>query len=641
MNMMQSLPLSQISIDDAFWNKYISLVDDVIIPFQWELINDNVPGAEKSYCMHNFMVAAKMKDGEHKGMLFQDTDVAKWLEAVAFSLSCKKDEKLEQLADKAIDIIAAAQCESGYINTYYTIKNQPHFSNLFEGHELYTAGHLIEAAVAYYEATGKRKFLEVMCKFADHICDCFGKEDGKIKGYPGHPEIELALVKLYRVTGEKRYLELSHFFVKERGVEPQYFLSEDCIKNNNYCFPEFADFDLDYCQAHIDLSSQTTAEGHAVRALYLYCAMADLAYEYNDSVMLEQCEKLFDNIVDKRMYVTGSIGSAAYGERFTTDYDLPNSTNYSETCATIGLAMFANRMLQITQNAKYADIVELALYNTLLSGIALDGKHFFYVNPLEVLPQIAEKNPTMRHVEVNRKKWYSVACCPPNIARTLASLGNYAYAKQDEKLFVNLFVSSCISTEFGGMKTEFKVETNYPFDSCVKLEYTSIEKVSFTLALRVPSFSKTSYVTINSKEVMCEIINGYLMLNREWNCGDVVEFNMNIKPMFIRSNPNVRENIGKVCVKKGPVIYCAEQIDNGKNIFNFIVDTSKKIEEFDDKEHILKIHGCKIQLLKESQMLYTNEKRDYVEDSLILTPYCHWNNRGTGEMLVWLHEQFV
>ncbi len=336
---LTTVDLKSIIINDPFWNRYIDLVDHVILPFQWELINDQVEGAEKSYCIRNFRIACGDEKGDHKGMVFQDTDVAKWLEAAAYSLAKKRNPKLEAAADSAIDLIARAQCEDGYLNTYYTITGEKRWSDLLEGHELYTAGHMIEAAVAYYEATGKNKFLHVVCKFADYMCTVFGKEEGKIHGYPGHPEVELALVKLYRVTKMTKYLELADFFVQTRGERPCYFLNEDCVKNQNFIFPEFKDFDLDYNQSHIPLKEQETAEGHAVRAVYLYSAMADLAYEYQDKELLKQCEILWNNIVEKRMYITGSIGSASYGERFTTDYDLPNNSNYSESCATVGLAM--------------------------------------------------------------------------------------------------------------------------------------------------------------------------------------------------------------------------------------------------------------------------------------------------------------
>ena len=428
MKHLRSLPLKDIVIKDRFWNHYIDLVPKTILPFMWELINDRVEGAEKSFCIQNFRIAAGEISGGYHGAIFQDTDLSKWLEAVAYSLASHPDPELEKTADYAIDLIGRAQREDGYIVTNYIVTGKERWSDLMEGHELYSAGHMIEAAAAYFEATGKRKFLDIVCRFADCIDRKFGREEGKLRGYPGHPEIELALVRLYRVTGEKRYLHLAEYFIRERGAQPSVFDQQSPRKDGNYIFPEFRDFDYDYMQADRPLSEQREAEGHAVRAGYLYSGMADLAGELEDPDLLKQCKELFLDIADRKMYVTGGIGSASYGERFTSAYDLPNDSVYSESCAAISLAMFANRMFRMTADSGYVDTVERALYNTVLAGIALDGKHFFYVNPLEVNPKTAEQNPTMRHVKTERQLWFGCACCPPNIARTLASMGNYIYA---------------------------------------------------------------------------------------------------------------------------------------------------------------------------------------------------------------------
>lgn len=643
---LRNVDLKNIEIKDKFWNKYIDLVDEVILPFQWELINDRVEGAEKSYCIRNFCIACKEETGEHKGMVFQDTDVAKWLEAVAYSLAKKRNPKMEALADGAIDLIAGAQCEDGYLNTYYTITGEPRWSNLFEGHELYTAGHMMEAAVAYYEATGKRKFLDVVCRLADHIYSVFGKEEGKLHGYPGHPEIELALVKLYRITGERKYLELSDYFVRTRGERPNYFLSEECVRTGNYIFPEFKDFDFDYNQSHLPIKEQKTAEGHAVRAVYLYSAMADLAYEYQDQELLNQCDLLWNNIAGKRMYVTGSIGSASYGERFTTDYDLPNNTNYSESCATVGLAMFSNRMFRNTRDGKYMDVVEKALYNTLLAGIALDGKHFFYVNPLEVVPDVAEKNPTFRHVKTKRQLWFGVACCPPNIARTLASLGGYMYAADGSCAYVNLFIGSRMELELEAGKVRLELDTNYPLDGAVNIKVTPENNgQEFTVAIRKPAFSQEVRLTVNGRQAEYRVEKGYIYLTRVWKTEDEIEIVLDVSFRFIRCNPRVRDNIGKVCLAKGPMVYCLEEVDNGNYLASILVDTSKAPEEqYDpslfDGTMCAKIKGVRIDYsgIDESQSLYGENRPAYYEDTFKAVPYCCWNNRGEGEMLVWMRE---
>lgn len=371
---LKTVPLNKIKISDQFWNRYIHLVKDVLIPYQWDILNDRLPDVETSHCIENFKIAAGETDGDFEGAVFQDTDVAKWLEAVAYSLAAEPDEHLSYLADKTINLIGRAQCEDGYLNTYFTIKDpSKRWTNLKEGHELYTAGHMTEAAVAYYKATGKTEFLDIMKKFADLICKTFGPDEGQIHGYPGHQEIELALIRLYHVTGEKKYLETAKYFIDTRGVGENYFLEEEKRPEYKQIFPEFAGYDPRYSQSHEPVREQKTAEGHAVRAVYMYCAMADLAYEYKDKELLDACKTLWEDMTKRQMYITGSIGASGLLERFTTDYDLPNNCNYSETCASIGLALFGRRMAQITKDASYMDVVERALYNTLLSGIAQDG----------------------------------------------------------------------------------------------------------------------------------------------------------------------------------------------------------------------------------------------------------------------------
>ena len=451
-------------------------------------------------------------------------------------------------------------------------------------------------------------------------------------------------MKLYRVTHERRYLELANYFVRARGTRPCYFASEDCVKNQDFIFPEFRDFDWDYAQAHMPVKDQTTAEGHAVRAVYLYSAMADLAYEYEDEELLKQCDVLWTNIVKKRMYITGSIGSASYGERFTTDYDLPNNTNYSESCATVGLAMFSNRMFQITKDGKYMDIVEQALYNTLLSGIAMDGKHFFYVNPLEVVPEIAEKNPTMRHVKTERQLWFGVACCPPNIARTLASMGDYTYAVDADTLYVNLFIASRIETELEAGKAAFTLTADYPLNGDIKIVVEpERSRAEFTIAVRKPAFSKEVTVMVNGKQAEYTLEKGYIYLKREWKKGDELQISLDVSFRFVRCNPRVRDNIGKVSLMKGPWVYCLEEADNGKYLSSIIIDAKMPIQEEYDGELFggtacAKLFGTRIDYSDTGDELYTDAAPVYKADSFKAIPYCMWNNRGKGEMLVWMRE---
>lgn len=642
---LKPLPLKDISINDLFWNKYIKLVPDVIIPYQWDILNDRVEGAEPSHCISNFKIAAKEEKGEFKGAVFQDTDLAKWLEAVAYSLEWNPDKELEKTADEVIDLIGKAQDDTGYLNTYFTIK-KPHlrWTNLKEGHELYTAGHMIEAAVAYYKATGKDKFLNIMIRNADLICDVFG-EDKNNKGYPGHQEIELALVKLYEVTGNKKYLDQAKAFIDRRGHKPNYFEEEEKRPEYEEIFPEFKNYLPLYSQSHLPVREQKTAEGHAVRAVYMYCAMADLAYYYKDDELLECCKRLWDNITQKRMFITGAIGSSGILERFTTDYDLPNSSNYGETCASIGLALFGRRLMQITGDGKYMDVVEKALYNTVLSGIAMDGKSFFYVNPLEVWPDNCLPRTSMEHVKPVRQKWFGVACCPPNIARTLASLGEYIYARSEDTLWVNLFVEGEAKVKIKDRYIRLNTRTRFPFDGNVKISLEGHDGVEFNLAVRIPGYVDRYNITADGANIGREGYDKgyqYIRINGQKE----IEINFDLTPKFIHANPLVRADSGRVAIMKGPLVYCFEEIDNGSNLSACFVDTRQPITETYCEDMlggttVLKVMGRKIsQAGWSSDELYKDKEVTWEQKELTAIPYCYWGNRKPGEMLVWIKEYY-
>ena len=640
-----SLDLKKVSIHDPFWSKHVDLVRNAIIPYQWEAMNDRIPDAESSHCLENFKIAAGRAKGDFYGAVFQDTDVAKWLEAVGFSLACYPDEALEKTADEVIDLIADAQCADGYINTYFTIKEpDKRWTDLCEGHELYTAGHLMEAAVAYYEGTGKRKFLDCMCKFADLICDTFGMEEGKIHGYPGHEEVEIGLIKLARVTGNKKYMDQAKYFVDARGVGENYFMKEMSRPDYKMIFPEFADYTPAYSQSHKPVREQTTAEGHAVRAVYLYCAMADLAEAYQDEGLLKACKTLWNNIVEKRMYLTGGIGSSGHLERFTVDYDLPNEYNYSESCASIGLALFGLRMAQITGESQYMDEAERALYNTVLAGIALDGKSFFYVNPLEVWPPACMEGTSKKHVKPIRQKWFGVACCPPNIARTLASLGQYVYSQRPEKreLYVNLFVSNETELDWNEDKISVKLQTEFPWVNTYSLEVKNVPADGMDLMLRVPDYAQDYQIKSDGKlyEENKDQEKGYRRVHIEKDTKIEVSFAAPAK--FVYANPQVRADSGKAAIVRGPLVYCLEEIDNSQNLPAIFVDTDAPLRE--EKSDLfggiitVKAKGKKIVESSVSDSLYSGQKPQLEDVVLTAIPYPYWNNRGEGEMLVWMKE---
>ncbi len=639
----ESLDLKRIKIKDAFWSKHVNLVKDTIIPYQWDVMNDRIADAESSHCLENFRIAAGLKEGAFYGAVFQDTDIAKWLEAVGFSLAYCPDAGLEQTADEVIDLIAQAQQEDGYINTYFTI-NAPdkRWSNLCEGHELYTAGHLMEAAAAYYQGTGKRKFLDCMCRFADLICDTFGTQEGKIHGYPGHQEVEIGLIKLYRLTGERRYLEQVKYFIDARGVGENYFLKEMAEPGHQMIFPEFHDYDPRYSQSHLQVREQDTAEGHAVRAVYMYCAMADLAYEYQDKELMTACERLWKNITEKRMYLTGGIGSSGILERFTTDYDLPNEYNYLETCASIGLALFGLRMAQITGQASYMDVVERALYNNVLAGIALDGKSFFYVNPLEVWPDACMERTSKEHVKAVRQKWFGVACCPPNIARTLASLGQYIYSFNQEKkeLYVNLFVSGEAEVDTGAGTMRICVETEFPWKNRMSIQVTGVPEDGLRLMVRIPGYAEKFDIRSGQEKAVFEDNKGYAAVHV--TADGAYEVSFEVPAQFVRANPKVRADVGRVAFVRGPLVYCLEETDNGENLSALYVDTGQKPEEEKSElfggSVILHAKGERVVQDSWGEELYSTVKPEREPAMLTAVPYAFWNNRGRGEMAVWVKE---
>ncbi len=634
--------LKQTQIHDAFWDRYTHLVKDVIIPYQWDAINDNLEGVEKSHSLMNYKIAAGREQGEFYGAVFQDTDVAKWLEAVGFTLAAQEDKGLEERADGVIDIIAEAQQPDGYINTYFTVKEpQLRWTNLQEGHELYTAGHLMEAAVAYYRATGKRKFLDVMRRFADLICDVFSDEKNN-RAYPGHQEVEIGLVKLYEVTGERGYLEQAKRFLDRRGVGENYFLWEEKQPKFRRIFPEFTDYQTVYSQSHLPVREQKTAEGHAVRAVYMYCAMADVAAAYDDEELLNACITLWKNITTKRMYITGGIGSSGLLERFTTDYDLPNNRNYSETCASIGLALFGRRMAQITKNAAYMDVVESALYNTVLAGVAMDGKSFFYVNPLEVWPQNCIPHTSLDHVKPVRQKWFGVACCPPNIARTLASLGEYVYFYDEDTVWVNLYIAGRTTAQLADGSVEVQLATEYPDNGRVRIKVNS-RSARAKLAVRIPGFAPDTAVTVDGRRITEQPVDGYMVLPIGAGAA-AVTLDIPLEPRVMRANPNVREDIGKAAVVRGPVVYCLEETDNGSNLPALYLDTDKPLrtsyEErlFGGATVIYADGGRMVTDGWREDELYAQKETAYQPQKLTFVPYAFWGNRAHGEMLVWVKE---
>lgn len=708
------LDLKQIQITDEFWGREQELVRREVIPYQWEALNDRIPEAAPSYCMRNFKVAGRlMREKKEKGagfvapaytfrgfqalpedpanpepdkfygFVFQDSDFSKWIEAVGYSLINHPDPELERIADEAIDIVCAAQAENGYLDTYYIINGMDRiFTNLRDHHELYCFGHLTEGAIAYYQATGKDKLLKAAERYAAFIGQWFGPGENQSKGYPGHEIAEMALARLYELTGEEKYLELSSFFLDMRGQRPYYFDMEE---------KEWAEHDGRpykapgegirhfYHQAHLPVREQTEATGHAVRAVYLYSGMADVARLKNDEAMYAACKRLWNSIVQEKLYITGGIGGTHMGEAFSFPYDLPNDTAYSETCAAIGLSFFARRMLELEAIGEYGDVMEQALYNTVLAGMALDGKSFFYVNPLEVLPEACKKDERKYHVKSVRQKWFGCACCPPNIARIVSSLGAYVYTANQDTLYTHLYVGSRMDCELEGKRLGVMMDSDFPWEGNVKITLSAEEKVHGTLAFRVPGWCKTAEAAVWSDgDVVAEYTikkgelavktearsaekrhlgaaryeKGYVYLTGDWQDGDEIRLTFPMEVRMLAAGTKVREDVGKAAFTRGPICYCLEEADNGKNLHLLKVDTKKLLDAEKgsvnqgavsvEKTHELGHEMCMLKVpgLRRAEVQSAALYNDYVpgqesETTLKLVPYYAWNNRGEGEMQVW------
>ena len=683
------LDLRSLKITDSFWKKEMELVRKEVIPYQWEALNDRVKDAAPSYCMRNFKIAGKMNQEKHRlgkayeepkytfrgfealpedpehledkfyGFVFQDSDFSKWIEAVAYSLTQYPDQELEKIADGAIDIVCAAQQDDGYLDTYYIINGKDKiFTNLKDNHELYCFGHLTEGAVAYYQATGKDKLLKAAERFADYIANYFGEEEGKCKGYPGHEIAEMALVRLYEVTGEERYLQLSEFFINERGTLPYYF---DIEQNLKLTEKEKNELRYQYHQAHLPVRQQDEAVGHAVRAVYLYSGMADIARITGDETLYKACETLWDNITNQKMYVTGGIGGTHIGEAFSFPFDLPNDTAYAETCASIGLVFFARRMLEIAPKAKYADVMERALYNGILSGMALDGKSFFYVNPLEVNPESCHKDERKFHVKPVRQKWFGCACCPPNIARLLSSIGSYAYTENEDTLFVHLYMGSILTKKIKDQDVDVQIQSGFPWNGKLKITVRA-KGTDFKLALRVPGWCDSFTLQydgqtlhgLTDKDADASVVDfkrierkdGYLYISGFDQEEETITLDFPMEPQWIVANPAVREDAGKVALQRGPIVYCLEERDNGADLHLLSVDPTKQPVPFNMKiqeEEVIALKAQGQRVIQDSSDPDGGQSALYAEYyvpekesiELVYVPYYIWANRGENEMQVW------
>ncbi|MFZ4397910.1 MAG: glycoside hydrolase family 127 protein, partial [Kiritimatiellia bacterium] len=563
-------PFTRVTLADPFWAPRQAVNREVTLPIEYRQCKDTGR-------IDAFKLAWKsgMPNEPH---IFWDSDVGKWIEAAAYSLKTHADKKLERLVDDVVALMAKAQQPDGYLNTHFTaVEPEKRWANLSEWHELYCAGHLMEGAVAYFDATGKRQFLDIMCRYADHIDRVFGRRPGQIRGYCGHEEIELALVKLHRATGTKRYLDLAKYFIDERGQEPNYFRQESAILAQKG-WTKYGWFGNEYtgCQAHKPVREQDQVVGHAVRAMYLYCGMADVARETGDATLLPALRKLWKHVTHTRMYVTGGIGSSRLNEGFTFDYDLPNETAYCETCAAVGLVFWAHRMLLLTGDGDYADVMERALYNNVLSGVSLDGRRFFYANPLAVYP--AASKGAADNVAAERREWFGCACCPPNIARLIASVSQYFYSEGERAASIHLYAQGEAELHVAGQTVRLRTATQYPWDGAIRMNLTMERVARFTLALRIPGWCAKFSLAVNGKAVRVKPLKGYVRVARNWQDGDSVQLTLAMPVLQVEANPKVRMNCGRVALQRGPLVYCLEQADNGAELNDITLPAAAKFK---------------------------------------------------------------
>ncbi|HZC35773.1 MAG TPA: beta-L-arabinofuranosidase domain-containing protein, partial [Chthoniobacterales bacterium] len=613
-----------IIIHGGFWKKWRDLIGSVTLFHQLEEMRGegHVDALQLDQRMHRGRAVGD--DWYWGGSIFWDSDLAKWLEAASAYLEQTKDDRLEKAMDDIIARFERAQTPDGYVNSHIlTWRPRHRFKNLRDLHELYCAGHLIEAAVVHYEATGKQSLLNVARRFADLLVKRFGPD--QIPGYCGHPEIELALVRLYRLTHDPSYLRLSQFFIDRRGQDPNFFDLEATARLDAKPFrPSHPGSPYAYMQAHQPIREQSKVVGHAVRAMYLFSAVVDVGLETADPTLIQAAERIWRDVIDTKLYITGGIGSASENEGFTRDYDLPNERAYAETCASIGLFLFAHRLLQSRLSSEFSDVMELALYNCILSGIGLDGKTFFYDNPLA------------SHGQHQRIPWpWWCPCCPPNLARLLSSLSGYLISERAESIAIHQYVT-CRATL---RDLRLEIESGLPFSGENRITVTVDQPREKTFALRRPGWAGQTSISVNGTGVEPEISDGYFLLRRTWQTGDQIDLHIElpIRKKFARFE--VDANRGRMALMRGPLVYCLEQIDNGPELDRLTIPVEEQFRPVDAKEllnGIVTLHGRALrETPAESGGLYTDEPARTEAVGVIAIPYYAWANRGVGEMQIW------
>ena len=637
---LTELPLTAVQIQDTFWSPRLEVNRTRTLDHVYKEL-------EATECIRNFDVASGKVQAKFGGPWWADSDVYKWIEGASYILALHPDARLESKVDELIAKIAAAQQKDGYLDTYVQL-NLPDlkWKSLAFNHEMFCAGSLLEAAVAYNQATGKRSLLDVALRLADHLDSTFGP--GKQAGIPGHEEVELALVRLYRLTHEKRYLQLAQYFIDSRGQKPSIFerqydqLADRKVEllghpmdikdfYRRFFLINPAKFDTSYSQDQLPVRQQRVAVGHAVRAMYLYSGMADLVYETGDEGLWEALESLHDSVTNHRMYVTGGIGPSERNEGFTADYDLPNEDAYQETCASAGMVFWNYRMLKLTGDARYADTMELSLYNALAAGVSLTGDTFCYVTPL------ASRG------DFKRDPWFGVPCCPTTIARFVPALGRYIYSTSPDGLWVNLFIAGQVNTNLAGKKVTLRQSGNYPWDGKIKFTVGVEAPQDFAIRVRIPGWAPRADFQVNGEELSPHAVNGYAEIRRSWSNGDTIDLSLPMEIQRLEANPQVLYDHGKTALRRGPLFYCLEQADQEAPLEQIILPLGAQLESqyapgLLGGITVIKGQGLLLPLDDWKDLLYQPVHPATTKPvPITAVPYCIWGNRGLGKMAVWLN----
>ncbi|MBO9101274.1 MULTISPECIES: glycoside hydrolase family 127 protein [unclassified Rhizobium] len=623
---------SRVEFSGGFWQSWTETVRSVTIPSQHDCLEEEGFLEVLDFGKPPGPLARPIQPSGLSMQHFFDSDFGKWIEAASYTLKAHPDVEIEAKIEAIVEKLEQGQMADGYLNSWF-IRREPEkrWTNLRDLHEMYSMGHLLEGAVAYFEATGKRRFLDVMIRAVDHIIDTFGPEPGKLRGYDAHEEIELALVKLYRVTRDPRHLDLAVYFVDERGAMPSYYDEEARKRGENpddYVYQTYA-----YSQAHIPVREQTQVVGHAVRAMYLFSAMADLAHENNDPALFAICDRLFDNLTSRQLYVTGGLGPSASNEGFTREYDLPNETAYAETCAAVALGFWGHRMAQIDLDRRFTDSLETVLFNGALSGISRDGQHYFYENVLE------------SHGQNRRWKWHYCPCCPTNIARFITSLGQYFYSARDGELAVHLYGANTAELSVGNAFVRLRQETRYPWDGDIGLRLGLENATPLTVKLRIPGWCLDATIAVNGEPVDLRacVTKGYAYIAREWRDGDEIRLSFDMPVQRLYAHPAASEDSGRVALRRGPVVYCVEETDIGGEPQRLRLPADAVIGTRFDAEllggaMVLEGEALEADASDWSDSLYRTSPPALVPKPFKAIPYHLWANREPGAMLVWLQE---